>query len=302
MDGILLINKEAGYTSHDVVAKLRGILRQKKIGHTGTLDPQATGLLPICLGNATRVCELLTGKEKEYVAGIRFGVVTDTQDQFGEVLQEQPSFVDKEAFLRALAEMNGEQQQLTPMYSARKVGGKKLCDLARQGVSVARETKTIFIHETELLEFSKQTQEAKFRVVCSSGTYVRTLCHDLGQKLLCGACMTSLKRTRVGSFSLADAFLLSEIEARMKNGTVSEVISQVDALFADTKRAEVCSEEGRRLLLNGNLLRRDMLSQSVQGRVLLYDRGEFRAIYESVDGIVYRPVKMFLPDKKESTS
>ncbi len=295
MNGIILVNKEMGYTSHDVVAKLRGIFRQKKIGHTGTLDPQATGLLPVCLGNATRVCELLTNKDKEYIAGIRFGLVTDTQDIYGEVVSEKPAAVTREAFLHALADAVGEQEQLTPMFSARKVGGRKLCDLARQGVDVERGTKTIRILETELLSFQDKPCEAVFRVVCSTGTYVRTLCHDLGQRLGCGACMSSLQRTRVGGFSLTDALTLSEIAGSVQNGSITSAVRSVDSLFPDYAKAEIASEEGRKLLSNGNPLRAEHLTVPAEGRLRIYDGGEFRAIYEKTDAGGYRPVKMFLP-------
>lgn len=297
MNGIILVNKETDYTSHDVVAKLRGMLRQKKIGHTGTLDPQATGLLPVCLGNATRVCELLTNKDKEYIAGIRFGVETDTQDIYGEIVSRKPATVAKETFLRALSGMLGEQEQLTPMFSARKVGGRKLCDLARQGVTVERSAKKIRVLETELLSFEEAAGEAVFRVVCSTGTYVRTLCHDLGQRLGCGACMSSLRRTRVGDFSLAEALTLSEIERRIAEGSIADAVRSVDSLFPDYPQAEVCSEEGRRLLANGNPLRAGHLSLAAKGRLRIYEDGEFRAIYEG-DGGIYRPVKMFLPERK----
>lgn len=297
MNGIILVNKEMGYTSHDVVAKLRGMLRQKKIGHTGTLDPQATGLLPVCLGNATRVCDLLTNKDKEYVAGIRFGVETDTQDIYGEVVSRRPAAVAEEEFSLALSEMLGEQGQLTPMFSARKVGGRKLCDLARQGVTVERSPKKIRVLEIELLSFAEAAGEAAFRVVCSPGTYVRTLCHDLGRRLGCGACMSSLRRTRVGDFSLAQAKTLAEIEESIADGSLGAAVQSVDSLFPDYPQAEVRSEEGRRLLANGNPLRAEHLSASANGRLRIYEDGEFRAIYEN-NGTLYRPVKMFLPERK----
>ena len=180
MDGIINVHKEKGYTSHDVVAKLRGILHQKKIGHTGTLDPDATGVLPVCLGRATKVCELLTDKQKTYVARVRLGAVTDTQDMTGTVLEEHPVDVTKEEIHRVVSAFSGEIWQTPPMYSAVKVNGRRLYELARQGVDVERKKRKITVYSIEMTEFFPETSEFVMEVTCSKGTYIRTLCHDIG--------------------------------------------------------------------------------------------------------------------------
>lgn len=294
MNGIILIDKEMNYTSHDVVAKLRGIFHQKKIGHTGTLDPQATGLLPVCLGNATKVCDILTDKEKEYLATIRFGIVTDTQDIYGTLQKEVHSEITKQQFSNVLNAMVGKQGQLTPMYSARKVNGKKLCDLARQGIEIDRKTKQIEIYEVELIQFSEEAQEAVFRVLCSAGTYVRTLCYDMGQLLGCGACMSALRRTRTGPFSLEDAKTISEVETLFKNNPEFPWMIRIDSLFSELPKAYVSSEEGRRFLLNGNPLKKEHLSCLPSGKFLVYNQEEFTGIYKKESENLAYPVKMFL--------
>lgn len=294
MNGIILVDKEMNYTSHDVVAKLRGIFHQKKIGHTGTLDPQATGLLPICLGNATKVCDLLTEKEKEYIASIRFGLVTDTQDIYGKTISEVKSTVTQEQFSNVLSQIIGVQEQLTPMFSARKVNGQKLCDLARQGIEVERKTNKITVIETELLDFNFDLQEASFRVVCSAGTYVRTLCHDMGQMLSCGACMSALRRTKTGPFSIENARKLEEIAKIVQEGTEDSILISADSLFSHLPKTEVVGEEGCRYLSNGNPLRKEHLNTWPDGQFLVYKDGIFTGIYEHVDNEnLAKPVKLF---------
>ena len=180
MNGIINVYKEKGYTSHDVVAKLRGILRQKKIGHTGTLDPQAEGVLPVCLGNATRLCDLLTDKTKEYEAVLRLGVTTDTQDMTGQILTESPVEISEDDIIKIMSTFIGKIMQVPPMYSALKVDGRKLVDLAREGIEVERKAREIEIYELEISEVNLPL--VRFRVNCSKGTYIRTLCQDIGEK------------------------------------------------------------------------------------------------------------------------
>ena len=213
MNGIICIYKEKGYTSHDVVAKLRGILREKKIGHAGTLDPMATGVLPVFVGRATRAVEFAEKGKKEYVAGLRLGLVTDTQDVTGTAQETREVRVSKEELAAVLSRFTGEILQLPPMYSAIKINGKKLCDVARRGGEVERKPRPVTIYELELLE---QTGPADFtlRCVCSKGTYIRTLCHDIGQALGCGGCMSSLRRTMAAGFTLAQAVTLEEVQER----------------------------------------------------------------------------------------
>ena len=215
MDGIIVIRKEKGYTSHDVVAKLRGILHMKKIGHTGTLDPDAEGVLPVALGKATKLVDLITDKEKTYEAVMRLGVVTDTQDMTGTILSqtEQISVTEKEV-KEAAESFLGEQLQIPPMYSALKVNGKKLYELAREGKTVERKPRPVHFYQIEILEINLPL--VRYRVVCSKGTYIRTLCHDMGEKLGCGAAMESLVRTKVGKFELKDAITLAQAEEAIK--------------------------------------------------------------------------------------
>ena len=212
-NGIIIIDKPADWTSMDVCAKLRGILREKKIGHAGTLDPMATGVLPVFVGRATRAVEFAEKGKKEYVAGLRLGLVTDTQDVTGTARETREVRVSKEELAAVLPRFTGEILQLPPMYSAIKINGKKLCDVARRGGEVERKPRPVTIYELELLE---QTGPADFtlRCVCSKGTYIRTLCHDIGQALGCGGCMSSLRRTMAAGFTLAQAVTLEEVQER----------------------------------------------------------------------------------------
>ena len=235
LNGVLPVHKEAGYTSMDVVAKLRGIVKQKKIGHTGTLDPMATGVLPICFGYATRLSERLMEHTKEYEAIMRFGVVTDTQDTTGIVLHRTEGFsIEKEAFLAAAEKYIGGYEQLPPMFSARKVNGKRLYELARKGEEVERRTKFAEISEITLLSLEEAepfSQIAKIRVVCGKGTYIRTLIHDIGQDLGCGAAMEALVRTRVGEYTLAESRTLSEVSALFAEGKLEKALTPMETLF-----------------------------------------------------------------------
>ena len=210
MDGILIIRKEKGYTSHDVVARLRGILHQKKIGHTGTLDPDAEGVLPVCLGRATKVCDMLTDTDKEYVAVLRLGVVTDTQDMTGRVLRESEDIPEETAVREAVLSFEGGYDQIPPMYSALKRNGKKLVDLAREGKEVERDPRRVRIYR--IVPEETDLPRMRIRVSCSKGTYIRTLCHDIGEKLGCGGAMESLVRTRAAGFSLEEALTLQQVE------------------------------------------------------------------------------------------
>lgn len=211
INGIINVYKEKGYTSHDVVAKLRGILKQKKIGHTGTLDPDAVGVLPVCLGKGTRLCDMLTDETKTYVAGLLLGSETDTQDTSGTVLKEgDTSDLTEEQVRDVIASFVGEQMQVPPMYSALKVNGKKLYELAREGKEVERKARPVTFYEINILEMN--LPHVKIEVTCSKGTYIRTLCHDIGRKLGCGGCMESLVRTKVGRFEISESLTLKEIE------------------------------------------------------------------------------------------
>lgn len=251
INGMINVYKEAGFTSHDVVAKLRGILKQKKIGHTGTLDPDATGVLPVCLGNGTRLCDMLADKQKEYIAVMQLGIETDTQDLSGTVLKQAAVQCSEEAVREAVLSFQGEYEQLPPMYSALKVNGKKLYELAREGKEIERQPRTVTIKEIELL--SIELPFVEMRVECSKGTYIRTLCHDIGKKLGCGGAMKSLVRTRVGNFVLENAVTLSEIEDMVREGGMMQKIIPVDSVFEALPKA-VVKKEFRKWIDNGNFL------------------------------------------------
>ena len=249
MDGVLNIRKEKGYTSFDVVAKLRGILHMKKIGHTGTLDPEAEGVLPVVLGKATKLVDLLTDKQKTYEALLHLGLETDTQDMTGTVLCEKSVEVSEEDVEAVIREFVGEYQQIPPMYSALKVDGKKLYELAREGKIVERKARTVHFYEIDIKEIN--LPYVRFSVTCSKGTYIRTLCHDIGQKLGCGACMEKLTRTKVSRFEIKDSLTLAQIEVLKKEDRLSEILIPIDQMFADYPSI-IVSGEAARLAYNGN--------------------------------------------------
>lgn len=231
MNGVLNVRKETGYTSHDVVARLRGILHQKKIGHTGTLDPDAVGVLPVCIGRATKLVETLSGGGKTYETTLLLGLETDTQDISGTVLSQRDVHCTEDDLRRVLEDFRGEQDQIPPMYSAKKVNGKRLYTLAREGKTISRAPARIRIDELELLSFA--LPRAKLRITCSSGTYIRTLCNDIGNALGCGGCMEELVRTRSGQFRLEEAHSLGEIEQYAKEGRVEEILLPVAWFFRE---------------------------------------------------------------------
>lgn len=251
MNGILNVYKEPGFTSHDVVAKLRGICKQKKIGHTGTLDPEASGVLPVCLGSATKLCELLTEKDKEYRAVMLLGCETDTQDTTGTVLSEHEVTASKEEVRDAILSFTGPYDQIPPMYSALKVNGQKLCDLARAGKVVERKSRCITIHSIEIEDIC--LPRVTMKVFCSRGTYIRTLCHDIGQKLGCGGAMEKLVRTRSGRFGLGEAYKLSEIQKLSDEGRLEEILMPVENVFEGLLAVQAIGI-GQKLLENGNPL------------------------------------------------
>lgn len=211
MNGIVIIDKPAGWTSQDVVSKLRGVLRTRRIGHGGTLDPMATGVLPVFVGRATRGVEFFEHAEKTYEATLRLGLTTDTEDISGTVLEEKEVSISEADFLGVLPQFRGKIQQIPPMYSALKVNGQKLYDLARKGKEVERQPREIEIFKLECLEFNGK--EARLRVACSKGTYIRTLCKDIGQTLGCGGCMAALRRVTAGEYTIDQAVALDELVA-----------------------------------------------------------------------------------------
>lgn len=299
INGIMNIYKEAGFTSHDVVAKLRGIVKQRKIGHTGTLDPDAVGVLPVCFGNATKLCDMMTDKSKEYEACMRLGIMTDTQDMSGKVLSQKDVTVDEATVTSAIMSFVGGYEQTPPMYSALKVNGKKLYELARQGKEIARQPRHVEIPRIWILEVSIPC--VRFVVECSKGTYIRTLCADIGEQLGCGAAMESLKRTRVGNFKIEDAITLSQVEQLMESGDCEKYVIAPDSIFMDYEGA-VVKPEAESALLNGNKLyfgQLDLEHKKIfndKDMLRVYNgKREFKAIYTFVkkeNG--FKPYKMFL--------
>ena len=299
--GVINVYKEAGFTSSDVVSKLRGILHMRKIGHTGTLDPDAEGVLPVCLGSGTKLVSFLTDHDKVYRTVCRLGVEKDTQDESGTVLRE---LTEEEVLLRlpggkeevesACRSFVGKYAQVPPMYSAIKVDGKKLYELAREGKTVERAPREVEVYNITVEDVSLPT--FSMEVHCSKGTYIRTLCHDIGEKLTTHGTMSKLLRTKVGIFTLENAHKLSEIEAKMKEGenAVSEWITPVDAFFADAERIDV-EEDFLRLLVNGNPLP-GVLAKNKEGkRFRMYAPGDrFMAIYKLTDQDMLMPEQMFL--------
>lgn len=294
--GIINVYKEKGYTSHDVVAKLRGIAGQKKIGHTGTLDPDAEGVLPVCLGKATKVCELLTDKDKTYRAVLFLGQTTDTQDASGTVLETSDiSNLNESQVTEAVQSFAGEYAQIPPMYSALKVGGKKLYELAREGKTVERKARNVKIHSIKILRVDLPRVEME--VSCSKGTYIRTLCHDIGEKLGVGGCMESLLRVRVGRFVLADSLRLSEIQKAKEDGNLEKILQSIDSVFEQYRAVQIRPDQEKRLQ-NGNSFRKTDRLQNYddQEMVRVYDlNGHFAAVYRYVEkDHEFRIVKMFL--------
>lgn len=306
INGVINIYKMKGFTSHDVVAKLRGIMKQKKIGHTGTLDPDATGVLPVCLGSATKLCDMLTDKEKEYIAKIQLGVTTDTQDMTGKVLSEKPVSVTEETVADALQSFIGIYEQVPPMYSALKVNGKKLYELAREGKEVERKARPVTIHYIEILEM--ELPQLTIKVGCSKGTYIRTLCHDMGEKLGCGAAMAALERTKSGQFSLEMAITLADLEEKLKTAgehreeIIQSLVIPVDRMFSEYREIRLLPQ-WERLVQNGNAFEEKNLKKEFwekdredasQYRVYIGEN-TFMGVYKyQKNERKFSPVKMFI--------
>lgn len=291
--GVINVYKEPGFTSHDVVAKLRGICRQKKIGHTGTLDPAAEGVLLVCLGQATRLCGMLTEKKKTYQTVLLLGRQTDTQDATGKTTKEHPVEASEEEVRQKAASFVGDYDQIPPMYSALKVNGKKLYELAREGKEVERQPRKVQIYQLSIDWIN--LPRVGMTVTCSKGTYIRTLCHDLGQMLGCGGCMEKLKRIQVDKFCCQDSLTLSQIENFRDRDMLKEVIIPIEEIIDAPKAVAV--KESDRLVLNGNpVTQKDFLDKLPrEGLIRVYSsHQEFLGIYgyeESKNW--WKPKKMF---------
>ena len=295
--GVINIHKEKGYTSHDVVAKLRGIVGQKKIGHTGTLDPDATGVLPVCLGKATKLCDMLTDKNKTYETVMLLGKATDTQDISGTVLSEGAiDALDDESVKDVILSFVGDYMQVPPMYSALKVNGKKLYELAREGIEVERKARPVTILEIQIKEIN--LPRVRMEVSCSKGTYIRTLCHDIGEKLGCGACMEELIRTRVSRFKLEDSLTLSQVQELKEAGDLDKILVPIDEMFSDYE-AITLKDEFMSFVYNGNTFMPKNVKQYIElvdGKMVrVYDdKGNFIAIYKFIKEMyIFKIEKMF---------
>lgn len=295
IDGFINIYKEQGFTSFDVVAKLRGILKQKKIGHTGTLDPMAEGVLLVCLGSATKMCDLLTEKNKTYTCTMLLGKTSDTEDVTGVMTDVTDVYPDEKTVRSAVMSFVGDYMQIPPMYSAIKVNGKKLYELARAGQVIEREPRPVTIHSINIQ--SVELPRVTFDVSCSKGTYIRSLCRDIGEKLGCGAVMEKLVRTEVKGFTIEESLTLDDVEKARDDGTLMQYVLTTDKLMPDIPELHI-SAKGEKLLANGNKLSADSFVENQVYRdtyVKVYDENDrFAALYEySDEKRQYVPFKMF---------
>ena len=300
INGLINVYKEKGYTSFDVVALMRGVAGQRKVGHTGTLDPDAEGVLPICLGSATKICDMLTDKKKEYVATFMLGKRTDTLDISGNVLEEKQPVASKESVIEAVLSFKGGYEQLPPMYSAKWVNGQRLYDLARKGKEVERQASFVEIYDIDVINVDYPS--FTIRVSCGKGTYIRSLCEDIGKKVNEFAVMTSLKRTKVSVFTEEKSYTLSMLSKLKEEGRLSEVVVDTDTLFPDYKKV-TAKPEADKLVNNGNMMNLSVLDKEGYLKdgelVRAYNsQGEFKGIYRFVknEGSV-RPYKMFLGEE-----
>ena len=282
-NGILIVDKPSGWTSQDVVSKLRGVLHERRVGHGGTLDPMATGVLPVFFGRATRAVEFFEHAEKSYLATLRLGMVTDTQDVTGTVLETYPVQVTEAQLRTVLEKFTGEIDQIPPMYSAIKIGGKKLYELARSGKEVERKPRRITVFSIELRSFDGT--DAVLHIHCSKGTYVRTLCHDIGLSLGCGGCMAALRRVQAGAYTEADSVLLEKV---IVDPNPEDLLLPTDSLFADYPAATLNAAQEKRCR-NGA----DFSARLADGTWRLYGQnGEFLAIAAAKNGTV-KTIKSF---------
>ena len=277
MNGIVIIDKPQDWTSQDVVSKLRGVLHTKRIGHGGTLDPMATGVLPVFVGRATRGVEFFEHAEKTYETVLQLGITTDTEDITGTVLEEKEVAVTQEKLEAVLANFRGEIQQIPPMYSALKINGQKLCDLARKGKEVERKPRTITIFELECLGFADH--QVRLRVRCSKGTYIRTLCKDIGEQLGCGGCMAQLRRVTAGAYSIGEAVPLQKL---VESENPESFLRPVDSMFVAYPQVVLTPKQETRCR-NGNAFSVDM----AEGTYRAYSQqGEFLMLAQVKDGVM----------------
>lgn len=285
MDGVIVINKPTGQTSHNLVGFTRRLLNIKKVGHTGTLDPDASGVLPVCIGRGTKAADMLTASDKAYRAQFILGMTTDTLDASGEILTEQPVYATEEQIKEAINEFIGEIYQIPPMFSAIKKNGKKLYELAREGITIEREKRKINIFDIRICEIDMENYAITIEVFCSKGTYIRTLCEDIGMKLGCGAYMNTLVRIKSANFTLEESYTPEELLKMKQDGTLEKAIIPVDKLFLDYEEV-VLDEFLKGKAKNGIAIRKKGLTDGKLYRVY-GDDGEFVCISEYRDGALY---------------
>lgn len=301
INGVINVYKEPGFTSHDVVAKLRGILKQKKIGHMGTLDPNAVGVLPVCLGKATKLCDILSEKDKTYNATLLLGLDTDTQDTSGEVISKADTDgimeLSEDKVFETIKSYIGDYDQIPPMFSAIKIGGEKLYNLARRGEVIERPARHCRIIDITVTKM--ELPRVDLHVTCSKGTYIRTLCHDIGKDLGVGGCMEKLVRTKVERFSVEDSITLKQIEEFRDNNTLEDYITPVDEMLGNYSKCMV-SKGAEKLVYNGNIFTSGntfLKMNHEDGQIVrVYtSEGEFIGLYKfNSEKQIYKPVKMFL--------
>lgn len=281
MNGIIVINKPLGKTSHDMVYFIRRLTGIKKVGHTGTLDPSATGVLPVCIGNATKVCDMLTNADKAYRVSFVLGMTTDTLDADGEVLTDQPVLVGEDEIRNTISAFVGEITQTPPMYSAVKVNGQKLYELARKGIEVERKTRTVNIQKIDIISIDMQNFTVTMDVFCSKGTYIRTLCDDIGMKLGCGAYVSALTRIKSGIFSIEESYTAEELTNLKDEGKLEKALINTDSVFSAYPKIVLDRQKSERVK-NGARIKYDGLEENKLYR--LYDEKEFLAVSRCLEG------------------
>jgi tRNA pseudouridine55 synthase len=299
-NGVLPVDKPAGYTSFDVIARLRGMAKTRKLGHAGTLDPMATGVLPVFFGRAAKAADLLPCHDKAYEAELKLGVVTDTYDTTGNILETRPvhhedAITDEAEARRVLASFAGEQEQLPPMYSAVRVGGQRLYKLARAGKTVERAARKITVYDIALTAWDAENASCRISVRCSRGTYIRSVCHDFGQRLGCGAAMSALRRTEACGFKLADCVTLDEAQRLCDGGLLLQRLLPVESLFAEYARLELTQPQAARFI-NGAQLKLDGFAARPAGNQALavYAAGRFLGLARADTGAeTLKIIKLF---------
>lgn len=296
MNGIICINKPQEYTSFDVIARLKGMTKTKKIGHAGTLDPMATGVLPVFVGTSTKAIAVLPTEDKEYEADFKLGATSDTLDIWGNVtLSKADTFIEKEKIISVLYDFKGEIEQTPPMYSAVQIGGRRLYDIARTGVEVERPKRKVTVHEIELLDFNEESQTGKLRIYCSKGTYIRTIIADMGEQLGKGAIMTALVRTKAAGFTLADCITMDEAQEYTTSNTFEEHFLPMSKLFADFPKIRLNPEQVR-MFKNGvtlDLNRIKFSKSHTQFAVYDWDKNLLGIASAKLDGMELKIDKLF---------